>query len=101
MGHLPFFSAGFPKADDARLLVALGMRQRKHSEHLKHLGKGLKPHFVIPYHRHVETIAELQHPIRIAKIQPTLLQTGLAFLLIPAYASYYQTYCSNIKSGGQ
>ena len=74
---------------------------RKRSEHLKHPGKGLKPHFAIPYHRHVETIAGLQHPIRIAKIQPMLLQTGLAFLLIPTYASCHQTYCSNIKNGGQ
>ena len=75
--------------------------KRKHGEYLKHMGKGLKAHFVIPYHRHVETIAGLQHPIRIAKIQPMLLQIGLVFLLIPAYASDYQTYCSNIKSRGQ
>lgn len=65
------------------------------------MGKGLKAHFVIPYHRHVETIVGLQHPIRIAKIQPMLLQIGLVFLLIPAYASDYQTYCSNIKSRDQ
>jgi len=69
MGHLPFSRAGFPNADEARFLAALGMRQRKRGEHL---GKGLKAHFVISYHRHMDTIAGLQHPIRIAKIQPVV-----------------------------